>query len=228
MTIIRLWAFILVSCLIHLLIIYKIPQYKPAVKPEDKIIDVAIVTTVPDKGKNSEGKNPSVVDKGIEKVIGKGLDIDIPDVADIKDLDIEIPDLDVSKLDNPDEKISDKSVNKEIDSSGDDLAKKYSDALDADITGEEKRFFKLNNMTNGARKLVFVPKRPVFNLTQDTKVILKFNVDKTGNTYGIVLLTRTESDIEKIAVDFVKKLKFAVSDYEKADAAEIILYFRVK
>jgi hypothetical protein len=90
-------------------------------------------------------------------------------------------------------------------------------------------FFELKNISNKSRKLVFVPeKKGSFRLETDTNLVLRFNIGKNGIPYNISFVNRSFSEIEHIAIDFVKQLRFEAVDYDKPDEAEIVLHFKVK
>jgi hypothetical protein len=90
-------------------------------------------------------------------------------------------------------------------------------------------FFELRNISNKSRKLVFIPeKKGKFRLETSTNLVLRFNIGKNGIPYNISFVNRSFSEIEHIAIDFVKRLRFEAVDYDKPDEAEIVLHFKVK
>ncbi len=98
------------------------------------------------------------------------------------------------------------------------------------MTGKDsnsKDFFVIKNL-NRNRKLTNSPEKPSFSLTTDTIVRVGFKVDREGNTFSITLLNNTDSKIERLAIDFVKKLKFNAVLASESETAEIILNFRVR
>lgn len=97
---------------------------------------------------------------------------------------------------------------------------------------------KVNNNTNlykfdiapskGSRRLAYAPPEPDFALSNDTSVTLRFDIDGQGNTLNITFITRSSREIETIAYNYVKKMKFdAVLDNRK-DFAQITLFFKVR
>jgi len=140
--------------------------------------------------------------------------------------DVKIPDFNI-KLDNPDaQNVDDKTLN--------DLAKeaakpgKGKTQSGSNEYYEKSDFFVVKSLSNVKRKVVRTPARPSFSLRADTKVTLRFKIDRFGNTSNIIPLTRTDSSVERLAVGFVRGMKFAAVSYDKMDVAEIILYFKVK
>ena len=81
---------------------------------------------------------------------------------------------------------------------------------------------------SGNRKVVYVPKDPVFALANDTYVTIKFNIDKQGNTYNIAFVTRSSVDVEKLAYDYVNSMKFDAIIEDRDDFAQITMYFKVQ
>lgn len=99
----------------------------------------------------------------------------------------------------------------------------------AQKASEASSFFSFDiEASDGKRKVVYSPKNPVFAISNDTSVKVKFNIDKNGNTYNIVFLTRSSNDIEKIARDFVGKIKFQAISEDKLDFAQITITFNRK
>ena len=62
----------------------------------------------------------------------------------------------------------------------------------------------------------------------DTNLILSFTIDKNGRPYNITFVNRSFSEIENIALNFVKQMRFEAVDYDVIDKAEIVLHFKVK
>ena len=90
-------------------------------------------------------------------------------------------------------------------------------------------FFELRKISNKSRKLVYIPeKKGSFKLETNTDLVLRFNIDKSGIPYNISFVNRSFSEIESIAMDFVKRLRFEAVDYDNIDKAEIVLHFKVK
>lgn len=90
-------------------------------------------------------------------------------------------------------------------------------------------FFELKGLSNKNRKLVYIPEnKGTFKLETDTNLTLSFTIDKSGRPYNITFVNRSFSEIENIAMDFVKQLRFEAVDYDKVDKAEIVLHFKVK
>ena len=80
----------------------------------------------------------------------------------------------------------------------------------------------------GNRKVVYLPPDPVFALANDTKVTVRFNIDKAGNTYNIIFITRSSVDVEKLAADYVSRMKFDAVIENREDFAQITMQFKVQ
>lgn len=80
----------------------------------------------------------------------------------------------------------------------------------------------------GNRKVVYLPPDPVFALANDTKVTVRFNIDKAGNTYNIIFITRSSVDVEKLAADYVSRMKFDAIIENREDFAQITMQFKVQ
>lgn len=80
----------------------------------------------------------------------------------------------------------------------------------------------------GNRKVVYLPPDPVFALANDTKVTVRFSIDKAGNTYNIAFITRSSVDVEKLAADYVSRMKFDAIIENREDFAQITMQFKVQ
>lgn len=80
----------------------------------------------------------------------------------------------------------------------------------------------------GNRKVVYLPPDPVFALANDTKVTVRFSIDKAGNTYNIIFITRSSVDVEKLAADYVSRMKFDAIIENREDFAQIVMQFKVQ
>lgn len=80
----------------------------------------------------------------------------------------------------------------------------------------------------GNRKVVYLPPDPVFALANDTKVTVRFSIDKAGNTYNIIFITRSSVDVEKLAADYVSRMKFDAVIEDREDFAQITMQFKVQ
>jgi hypothetical protein len=90
-------------------------------------------------------------------------------------------------------------------------------------------FFELRGLSNKSRRLVYIPEnKGTFKLETDTNLVLSFNIDKNGRPYNVTFVNRSFSEIENIALNFVKQLRFEAVDYDVIDKAEIVLHFKVK
>lgn len=95
-------------------------------------------------------------------------------------------------------------------------------------TATSSNLYNFDIAPSGNRKVVYVPKDPVFALANDTYVTIKFNIDKQGNTYNIAFVTRSSVDVEKLAYDYVNSMKFDAIIEDRDDFAQITMYFKVQ
>jgi len=237
MTYLRLGIFILFSVILHVFIVGSMPGLDFNLKSIKRTVEIELVPPsvreLPPAPKNKAGMSAvknSIADETPQPSISVP-DIDIPDFGDIEELDVKVPDLELAKRENNSNLEADDELLKELKSSSDNFQEKnrLGDGVESDVTGDSdsRDFFVINNL-NRNRKLADVPERPKFSLSADTTVNVGFKIDREGNTYSIILLSRTDSNIERLAIDFVKKLKFNAVLADKPEQAEIILYFRVR
>lgn len=160
-------------------------------------------------------------------------EISIPKFKITESLDIKIPNLNLGNTTAKGTLDSDKQLQSEINAASDKYHRSKKDVQGAVSTGKKlgtddgKDFFVIKNLA-GSRRLVSIPEKPIFALSADTNVRVGFKVDREGNTHSILLLNRTDSKIERLAIDFVQKLKFNAVLDTSPETAEIILYFRVR
>ncbi|MCA1928183.1 MAG: hypothetical protein LDL13_08050 [Calditerrivibrio sp.] len=89
-------------------------------------------------------------------------------------------------------------------------------------------FFEIKSNSNADRKIIHIPDKPTFSLESNTKVNLRFSIDSKGIPYSIVLLNKSNPNIENIAVKFVNGLRFESVPYKTVDTVEITLFFNVR
>lgn len=246
----RLLAFILISFLVHLIFVLVAPKFEISYKEKQKTIEVEIfepaprVMPKPTLSEVSAGnKSKTNVEKAQEKPkanVERSLQptitmpkIEVPLVDVETSFTIEVPDLMVSEIATENSLKVDNKLLSEIVSTEESVAKEIGSGQSdqANVSSEEmadNSFFILNNISNNKRRITHLPARPTFALANDTKISLRFKIDRLGNTYGIVLITRTDSRIEQLAAEFVEKIKFNSAISSTSDSAEITLYFKVK
>lgn len=88
--------------------------------------------------------------------------------------------------------------------------------------------YKFDIAPTGNRKVVYLPPDPVFALANDTKVTVRFNIDKAGNTYNITFISRSSNDVEKLASDYISRMKFDAVIEDRDDFAQITMHFKVQ
>jgi hypothetical protein len=119
------------------------------------------------------------------------------------------------------------ALNKEIEQIQKNLGSGISENINTEVMDDN--FFELRGLSNKNRRLVYIPeKKGVFKLETNTNLILSFNIDKSGTPYNITFVNRSFFEIEDIALNFVKQLRFEAVDYDRVDKAEIVLHFKVK
>lgn len=159
--------------------------------------------------------------------------INLPQSSVQQNFSISIPKLNVGNMPQPGRQDAAKALSTQLNSQSAQYSKSVVDTSGAESIGNSSQqtssqnFFVIKNL-GGNRKLVSIPDKPVFSLTTGTNVRAAFKVDRDGNTYSILLLNRTDSKIERLAIDFIQKLKFNAVLSDQSEPAEIILYFRVK
>jgi len=119
------------------------------------------------------------------------------------------------------------ALNKEIEQIQKNLGSGISENINTEVMDDN--FFELRGLSNKNRRLVYIPeKKGAFKLETNTNLILSFNIDKSGTPYNITFVNRSFFEIEDIALNFVKQLRFEAVDYDRVDKAEIVLHFKVK
>jgi len=229
----------ILSLAVHLVVLGTVPGFDLILKPRKRTVEVEIISSsirelppapVQKTGSSAVNKNAETNDATAPALTMP--EIDIPDIVGTDQLDVKIPELNVSRLENTSRLKPDKELLKELKSTSDDFQKanQPGEGVQSDVTGMDvnaKDFFVIKNL-NRNRRLTNSPEKPTFSLTTDTSVRLGFKVDREGNTYSIVLLKSSDSKIERLAIDFVKKLKFNAVLADEPESAEIILNFRVR
>jgi hypothetical protein len=200
----------------------RVPVSKPAISGQKKTVDKTNTQTERFATANREKIQKNA---GIKRPIVK-----MPSMNLNEKNNINIPKYDVEE---DHESIDIKSsvfsaLNKEIDKlekQSSNLGNSKSNNIDA----ANDNFFELRGLSNKNRRLVFIPQnKGKFKLETDTNLILSFNIDKDGKPYNITFVNRSSSEVENIAMNFVKNLRFEAVDYDVIDKAEIVLHFKVK
>lgn len=117
-----------------------------------------------------------------------------------------------------------KNMQAASDSISHDVQKETAKAEDA-VKGN---IYKFDIAPTGNRKVVYLPPDPVFALANDTKVTVRFNIDKAGNTYNITFISRSSYDVEKLASDYISRMKFDAIIENRDDFAQITIQFKVQ
>lgn len=235
----RLFPFFLISILVHISILGFLPKFEVSFTNKSEPVEVEIIPPRPKILPKPPVRNTGVPEKpaenpfkNIEPTITMP-DLDIPTVDVDSKYDVEVPDLKVSRVTTDSEARVDNRLLSEIQSTKETVDKEVNAGQGEKSTAEAKEyadssFFVLENISNTKRRITHVPPKPSFSLSNNTKVNLRFKIDKQGGTYGIVLITRSDSNIERLAVEFVERLKFNSVTHATNDSAEITLYFKVR
>lgn len=235
----RLLFSIVFSLAVHFLLLGVFPAFQIEFQPRVRTVEVEIVPPsvreLPPAPATKPGTSAVTKNAEVNEAPEPALtvpEIDIPDIKGTDELDVKIPELNVSRLENTSSIKPDSELLKELKSTSDEFQKstQIGEGVESDVTGTDsnaKDFFVIKNL-NRNRELTNIPEKPVFSLTTDTIVRVGFKVDREGNTFSIILLNSTDSKIERLAIDFVKKLKFNAVLADEPESAEIILNFRVR
>ena len=106
--------------------------------------------------------------------------------------------------------------------------------LDDEIKAAEKtpvpgQIYSFDEAPTSNRRVVSTPKNPEFNLANDTKVTLKFSINKDGNTSDIVFLPpRSNANVERMAYEFVQGMRFDAVIHDEKDTAKMTITFTVR
>jgi len=241
---------LLISILIHLLILLYIPDFSIALnKKDNETIEFELVKPnikkpqetekKADEKKAAEKKETISEEKQLisaEKVI-EDTDVDVsetvpsvnlPKFKDEPDFSVQEPGFE--NLVPTSETKNEKRVNvtSEIASASSEISSSEDDYKGgAEQAGNN--FFEIQSASNTNRTLQKpYPEKPSFSLESNTTVTLSFYVDQNGNTYGITPVTKSDEDIEQLAIDYVSKLKFEAVSYNKPDKIQIKFYFKVE
>lgn len=143
------------------------------------------------------------------------VDLPVETVENKKNMDIsnELSSLSAAQRDAEIEKSIDKEVQKETET-----AKNI-------VKGN---IYNFDIAPTGNRKVVYLPPDPVFALANDTKVTVRFSIDKSGNTFNTVFISRSSLDVEKLALDYINSMKFDAIIENREDFAQITMHFKVQ
>lgn len=168
-------------------------------------------------------------------------DINVPLTPNETMPEIAVPDVPKPNIDVPVESAENQKnidISKELSSLSE--AQKEMQAADNNITSEVQKetakteeavkgnIYNFDIAPTGNRKVVYLPPDPVFALANDTKVTVRFSIDKAGNTYNIIFITRSSTDVEKLASDYVSRMKFDAIIENREDFAQITMQFKVQ
>lgn len=168
-------------------------------------------------------------------------DINVPLTPNETIPEIAVPDVPKPNIDVPVESAENQKnidISKELSSLSE--AQKEMQAADNNITSDVQKetamaeeavkgnIYNFDIAPTGNRKVVYLPPDPVFALANDTKVTVRFNIDKAGNTYNIIFITRSSVDVEKLAADYVSRMKFDAVIENREDFAQITMQFKVQ
>ena len=168
-------------------------------------------------------------------------DINVPLTPNETMPEIAVPDVPKPNIDVPLETAENQKnidISKELSSLSE--AQKEMQAADNNITSDVQKetakaeeavkgnIYNFDIAPTGNRKVVYLPPDPVFALANDTKVTVRFSIDKAGNTYNIIFITRSSTDVEKLASDYVSRMKFDAIIENREDFAQITMQFKVQ
>lgn len=243
----KLAFFVVVSLFLHVCLYLLLDDFSLSTvekKPAPQIFNVQIVEPVEEEPEPEIPPLPSydagAADIGAEAIGNEAPappitmpEINIPKLKNTDSLNIKIPKLNLGEVSAKGTLDADKQLLSEIDAVSDKYHRSNVETAGSVSSGKKvgtddgKDFFVIKNLS-GSRKLVTIPEKPVFSLSSNTNVRVSFKVDREGSTHTILLLNRTDAKIERLAIDFVQKLKFNAVLDSNPESAEIILYFRVR
>ena len=244
----RLTFFLVLSVCLHVLILMNVRglSFDRTEKPKSNVVEVEIVPPQPKPEEEILPELPETMnDKGAAETgdmqAGNVIpapsiaipDIKIPKISGTDLAKIAMPKLDIDTAVTSGNSPADTTLRSELESEADKYHRSEKKAAGSESSGktlgseDANDFFRIKNL-GGNRKLTYIPDKPVFSLSSNTNVRVSFKVDREGNTYSILLLNRTDSNIERLAIDFVRKLKFNAVLNADSESAEITLYFRVR
>ncbi len=129
----RLLFFMVVSVAVHYVALGTVPGFDIQLKPRKRTVEVELVTPairelppapVAKAGSSAVNRN-SEINEATPPAITIP-DIDIPDITGTEQLEVKIPELNVSKLENTSRLKPDKELLKELKSSSDEFQKRIS------------------------------------------------------------------------------------------------------
>lgn len=236
----RTTVYIIVSFLIHLTILLYLPNpdFSIRIKKREPI-DVELIKVPisvakselniqePEKGRSSvgNGKKNKPNSAGILKP-----NVDLPIVSVMEKIPVSNnlnENVNISANSNKNMNLN---LGKEIAASESKLKSgKNEDSGNKKVVSTGKSdFFEIKGNTKNERRIVYIPEKPTFSLESNTKVRLRFSIDSNGVPYSIILLSRSNPDIEKLAIKFVSGIRFESVTYKDIDTAEITVYFNVR
>ena len=245
----RLPILIILSLAIHFLLLYYLPVINLNPKDKEQIYEVKLIKPKPKKvivkkktttkirkqhhAKKvvpKKVKKKTIQKKNINYAGLKKPDIVLPQIINKEKIDVPKGKVEVEDL-SPDKFVrqANVNVNSEIQKENNNLKKTNQIYKSNKNTADNKEsFLQINSLTNERRGLINYPPKPKFSLENNTKVKIKFKINRFGIPMNIRFVTRSVSQIEKISLDYVNKLRFSAVEYEKPDEVEITLYFKVK
>lgn len=235
----RTSVYIIVSLLIHFTILLYLPDIDFTIKVKEKEFVTVDLIKVPIKSVKAELSSPEksmvMSNKGDKKGVPKSSGIikpsvDLPIVSVIEKIPLSESINQNTSVSITSKGSADVSLGKEITASESKLKESKSTGTgDKRVVSTGKSdFFEITSSAKGERKIVYIPEKPTFSLQSNTKVRLKFSIDSKGVPYSIILLSRSNPEIEKLAIKFVSGIRFESVSYKDVDTAEITVYFNVR
>ncbi len=91
-------------------------------------------------------------------------------------------------------------------------------------TSNETSFMRGEN----TRKIVSSPPSPKFQLQNHTEVALIFSIDKDGNVLDVRVVKPSTSEVDNLAINYVRGLRFEAVTKDGVDKGEITIRFTVR
>jgi outer membrane biosynthesis protein TonB len=243
----KLALLIVLSLGIHIIILYLIPSINLIPKDKEQIYEVKLIKKKPKKivkkhkitKKNNKQINKKTAKKQVKKkkiqkkkINYAGLkkpNVELPNITNKEKINVPKGKVEVENL-SPDQftKSANVDVKKELKKESSKISNQKLTKANKNFSSNKDSFLQINSLSNERRGLVNYPPKPKFALENDTKVRIKFKINRFGIPMNIRFVTRSVSKIEKISLDYVNKLRFSAVEYEKPDEVEITLYFKVR
>ncbi len=179
-----------------------------------------------------KGADEPLILPDIKVPLAENMEIPEIKIPDILESEVKKENTEKNKDINIAEELSSLQSDSSADKSGDFGNKSVTNEINKEAEQQKKQeksnLYNFDIAPTGNRKVLYVPEDPVFALTNDTSVTIRFNIDKAGNTYNIIFISRSSIDIEKLAYNYINNMKFDAIIEDRVDFAQITMFFKVQ